>query len=53
MQAGALQEGRQSWLRPGAAVVYAVLGRGWQTLAGLVTLLVISRFFSPLTQGYY
>ena len=53
MQSETLQNGRQSWLQPGAAVIYAVLGRGWQTVAGLVTLLVISHFFSPLTQGYY
>src|SRR5262245_66110501 len=53
MRSEGLQGSRRSWLRPGAAVVYAVLARSWQALAGVVTLLVIGRFFSPEIQGYY
>jgi len=35
------------------AVGFTVLGRGWNALAGLVTLLLMTRFLSPNQQGYY
>lgn len=35
------------------AVVFALLTRGWQAMAGLVSVLLIARFFSPETQGFY
>lgn len=34
-------------------VVLAILLRGWQVLAGLFSLWVISRFFSPEVQGFF
>jgi len=34
-------------------VMYALLARSWQTVAGLVTLLLIARFFTPELQGFY
>jgi O-antigen/teichoic acid export membrane protein len=35
------------------AIIFTVLARGWQSLAGLVTLALIARFLSPAEQGYY
>src|SRR5882757_3771880 len=35
------------------AIVFTVLARGWQSLAGLVTIALIGRFLSPAEQGYY
>lgn len=35
------------------AVFFAVATRGWQFLAGPITLLLITRFFSPEIQGYF
>jgi hypothetical protein len=35
------------------AIVFTVLARGWSSGAGLVTLLLISRFLSAAEQGYY
>lgn len=35
------------------AVAYAVAARGWQVLAGPVTMLLIARFFPQETQGYF
>jgi O-antigen/teichoic acid export membrane protein len=35
------------------AVLFVLLTRGWQALAGGITLLFIARFFTPEVQGYY
>ena len=35
------------------AVVFVLLNRGWQFLAGPITLLLIARSFSPEVQGFY
>lgn len=35
------------------AVVFALLGRGWQLVAGPVTLLLVATYFHPEVQGYY
>ncbi len=35
------------------AVVFTLLTRVWQALAGAVTLLLIARFFAPEVQGFY
>jgi hypothetical protein len=35
------------------AIAYTVLARGWSTMAGLVTVLLIARFLTPAEQGYY
>jgi hypothetical protein len=35
------------------AVGFTVLGRGWSALSGLGTLLLMTRFLSPVQQGYY
>ncbi len=35
------------------AVFYSILNRGWQVLAGPVTVLVIVRYYSTDEQGYY
>jgi O-antigen/teichoic acid export membrane protein len=35
------------------AIIFTVLARGWQSLAGLVTLTLIAHFLSPAEQGYY
>ncbi len=35
------------------AIVFTILGRGWASLAGLVTVALIARFLSPAEQGYY
>ncbi len=35
------------------AIAYTVLGRGWASIAGLVTIALIARFLSPAEQGYY
>jgi hypothetical protein len=36
-----------------SAIVFTVLARGWSSLAGLVTLVLIAHFLSPAEQGYY
>ncbi len=44
------------WLRAAEldrAAVYAIAGRGWQFLAGPVTLLLIAGSFSPELQGWF
>ena len=45
------------WLRDvlglDRAIIFTVLARGWQSLAGLVTIALIARFLSPAEQGYY
>jgi len=47
----------RDWLRNvlglDRAIIFTVLARGWQSLAGLVTLTLIARFLSPTEQGYY
>jgi hypothetical protein len=35
------------------AIGYTILGRFWSTLAGIVNVLLIARFLSPVEQGYY
>jgi len=35
------------------AIGFTVLARGWATLAGLATVLLIARFLSAVEQGYY
>ncbi len=35
------------------AVIFTVLARGWSSLAGLITLLLIARFLTAAEQGYY
>src|SRR5450631_2953866 len=35
------------------AIGFTILARGWSTLAGVLTVLLIARFLSPSEQGYY
>lgn len=35
------------------AVVYALLSRGWRAIGGLVSILLIAKFLTPETQGYF
>lgn len=35
------------------AVFYALLARGWRAIGGLVSVLLIAKFLTPETQGYY
>ncbi len=35
------------------AIAFTVLARGWSSLAGIGTLLLIARFLSPAEQGFY
>ena len=35
------------------AIAFTVLARGWSTLAGVATVLLIARFLTPAEQGYY
>lgn len=35
------------------AIAFTVLARGWSTLAGIVTVLLIAHFLTPAEQGYY
>ncbi len=35
------------------AVGYAILGRGWSAVSGLLTLVLLVRFLTPKQQGYY
>lgn len=35
------------------AVGFAILGRGWSALAGIITLALLVRFLTPFEQGYY
>ncbi len=35
------------------AIGFTILARGWSTLAGVVTVLLIARFLTPAEQGYY
>ncbi|MGA8731554.1 MAG: hypothetical protein WB608_22535 [Terracidiphilus sp.] len=51
------QQWTRSWLRDKVgvdkAIGFTILARGWASLAGLVTVALISRFLSPAEQGYY
>lgn len=35
------------------AIAYSLLARGWQFIAGPITLVLIARYFSPELQGYF
>lgn len=35
------------------AVLFTILARGWSSLAGIATLILIARFLTPSEQGYY
>ena len=35
------------------AIAFTVMGRGWASFAGLVTVALIARFLTPAEQGYY
>jgi len=35
------------------AIAFTVLARGWSTVAGVVTVVLIARFLTPSEQGYY
>jgi len=35
------------------AIAFTVLARGWSTVAGVVTVLLIAHFLTPAEQGYY
>jgi O-antigen/teichoic acid export membrane protein len=35
------------------AIAFSVMARGWSSLAGVGTILLIARFLSPAEQGYY
>jgi O-antigen/teichoic acid export membrane protein len=54
---GAKRQPLRQWLRNvlglDRAIIFTVLARGWQSLAGLVTLALIAHFLSPAEQGYY
>jgi O-antigen/teichoic acid export membrane protein len=47
----------RQWLRHhlglDRAIFFTILGRGWASLAGLVTVALIARCLSPAEQGYY
>ena len=51
------KESLRQWLKRvlglDQAIIFTVLARGWQSVAGLVTLLLIAHFLSPAEQGYY
>jgi len=49
----ALRTFARHWIGLDRAIVFTVLARFWSVLAGLVTLLLITRFLSPGEQGYY
>lgn len=35
------------------AIVYTLLGRGWASISGLITLWFLARFLTPVEQGFY
>jgi O-antigen/teichoic acid export membrane protein len=41
------------WIGLDRAIAYTVMARFWSVIAGLITLLLITRFLSPSEQGYY
>jgi len=49
----ALQVLLKRWIGLDRAIAYTVMARFWSVIAGLITLLLITRFLSPSEQGYY
>ncbi len=45
--------GIAGWLGIDRAVFYAVLARGWRAIGGLISVLLVAKFLTPETQGYY
>ncbi|MFP5236271.1 MAG: hypothetical protein ACLGSD_10235 [Acidobacteriota bacterium] len=49
--------GLRHWLRHtlgvDKAIAFTVMGRGWASFAGLLTIVLIAHFLSPAEQGYY
>jgi hypothetical protein len=41
------------WTGIDRAIAFTVLARAWSSLAGVVTVLLIARFLTPVEQGYY
>ena len=41
------------WVGLDRAIAYTVLGRAWQVMAGVVSVLLITHFLTPSEQGYY
>jgi hypothetical protein len=41
------------WTGLDRAIAFTVMGRFWQGMAGIVTVLLIARFLTPTEQGYY
>jgi len=41
------------WVGLDRAIAYTVIGRAWQVMAGVVTVLLIAKFLTPSEQGYY
>lgn len=41
------------WAGVDRAVGYTLLGTGWSALSGLMTLVLLTRFLSPVQQGFY
>jgi hypothetical protein len=48
-----LQQRLQHFIGLDRAIAFTVLARGWSTLAGVVTLLLIARYLTSTEQGYY
>ncbi|MCA9124763.1 MAG: lipopolysaccharide biosynthesis protein [Planctomycetaceae bacterium] len=42
-----------NWLEVDRAVFYAITSRGWQFVAGPITMILIAKYFSREVQGYY
>ncbi len=42
-----------NWLEVDRAVFYAIIARGWQFIAGPITIIMITQFFPEEVQGYY
>jgi len=47
------KENLKHWLGLDRAIAFTVLARFWSAAAGIVTVLLITRFLSPPEQGYY
>jgi hypothetical protein len=41
------------WIGLDRAIAYTVMGRFWQGIAGIMTVVLIARFLTPSEQGYY
>ena len=48
-----LAERIQHWIGLDRAIVFTVLARGWSSMAGVVTVVLIARILTPSEQGYY